>query len=222
MVYCNTMQTCLKAATQCSYMKAGGGDPPPFIPTTLTICPSGLRHRHCTRGVQGCAVVLVVGSLVTWLLLPRETERNLTQEGTGDKGYCWLVASHPFAEQWLPAATAFITGWKPETGTFCLEWGQAPHLLFPISFLWPQTRIASRSTCRCGSDWSLWTSWEIALRRWWHCVHRVGAAGGARGPAAPGWVRATSCCFEDWMAASAIRCIWPSFLLEYCGWVCLS
>lgn len=53
------MQTCLKAATQCSYMKAGGGAPPPFIPTTLTILSAPVASDTGTaqevfKDVQWC------------------------------------------------------------------------------------------------------------------------------------------------------------------------
>lgn len=135
MVYCNTMQTCLKAATQCSYMKAGGGDPPPFIPTTLTICPGGLRHRHCTRGVQGCAVVLVVGSLVTRLLLPQRNWKKLDTGSYWRQGILLTGGISPFCRA-VASSCHCLHHWVKTRNWDLLPWmraGSPPSLFLMTS-----------------------------------------------------------------------------------------
>lgn len=153
--------------------------------THRRICSSGLWHRDCSKGVQECGVVLLVGSSYQVLIcFATELKETWCRNMLKTRDTSCSIHTDGISQLLLP-----LSQWKPETGISCLEKRarlSVPHL---PHFLWPQTHTALRNSCIHGSAQCVRAFWELALERWWYCGPRVRGAGrGSAGdPALPGW-----------------------------------
>lgn len=173
-------------------------------------------HKRCSRMCSGAGSGKPGYPALTSPEKLKETwhRKLLETRDTADWWHLTLLQSSGFQ---LPLPSSL--GENQKLGPSALNEGRLPTFFvsYDLRHVLPQEALA---------DVAVIEVYELPEKLLWGDDGTVSTEWGLQGeraaPAAPGWVRATSCCFEDWMAASAIRCIWPSFLLEYCGWVCLS